>query len=271
MHSVPAGGIISFWWAASPEISILRTRDRSVRPTRTARIWNFLVCAGVGPRGSFAEHGDVHGRKSASGPWRGSRASHSTSDYHRSLSRTRGSKTVFGAVTGHDDRSDRCAAYWRALGRRDGVAGDFLVPRALWRCVARGSAQDRARDARILTPCDCGPPRHLARLYGAFQARQARGADPFKRFPHGGAVCLYRLIVVCVRRSFRPIAGNLQPGARRHCRRDGDWRPDQRAIVEPLDGTPDSCFLDLCCTPPAAPRSLSPPLLWGPEPTWPAP
>ena len=131
---------------------------------------------------------------------------------------------------------------WRAFGRRDGVAGDFLVPGALWRCVARGSARDRARDAGILTPCDCGPPRHLARLCGPFQTRQARVADPFKRFRHGGAVCLYRLIVVCVRRSFRPTAGNLQPGARRHCRRDGDWRPDQRATVEPLDGTPDSCF-----------------------------
>jgi hypothetical protein len=176
--------------------TFLRTRDRSVRPTQTTRIWNFVVCSGVGPRGSFAEHGDVHGRKSASGPWRGSRAGHSTSDYHRSLSRTRGSETVFGVVTGHDDRTDRCAAYWRAFGRRDGVAGDFLVPSALWRCIARGSAQDRARDAGILTPCDCGPPRHLARLCGPFQTRQASVADPFKRFRHGGAVCLYRIIVV---------------------------------------------------------------------------
>ena len=61
---------------------------------------------------------------------------------------------------------------------------------------------------------------------------------------------------------------HLQAGARRHCRGDGGWRPDQRAIVEPLDGTPDSCFLDVCCTPPAASRSLSPPLLWGPESTF---
>ena len=89
--------------------TFLRTRDRSVRPTGTARIWNFVVCSGVGPRNSFAEHSDVHGRKSASGPWRGSRVGHSTSDYHRSLSRTRGSETVFGVVTGHDDRTDRCA------------------------------------------------------------------------------------------------------------------------------------------------------------------
>ena len=136
--------------------------------------------------------------RASSGPWRGSRAGHSTSDYHRSLSRTRGSETVFGVVTGHDDRTDRCAAYWRAFGRRDGVAGDFLVPSALWCCVARGSAQDRARDAGNLAPCDSRPPRHLARLCGPFQTRQARVADPFKRFRHGGAVCLYRLIVVCV-------------------------------------------------------------------------
>ena len=83
------------------------------------------VCSGVGPGGSFAEHGDVHGRKSASGPWRGSRAGHSTSDYHRSPSRTRGSETVFGVVTGHDDCTDRCAAYWRLFGRRDGGGRRF--------------------------------------------------------------------------------------------------------------------------------------------------